>query len=140
MKRLALVLLVACGSSPKPAPEEPPEDHASPPPPRADLWQDGERYAPQGPDDDRFTCAASDDERDRCAAVRPDARCVLDSPPGYWWEIRCKGTAPTEWEDQEAMQQLQSLSVPGCQCTCEPEYYEAADRLDAERERCSRVP
>jgi len=101
------------------------------------TYQDGKLYTER---DDRFTCAGTDQMVADCAALRPDARCVLDSPPGYWWQIRCKGTAPSDEEEMEEMQRLQSLAVPSCECTCDPSYYEAADRLDAERERCSRVP
>jgi hypothetical protein len=139
-----LVLLAACGGStaPAPAPVAPPPMTNAPPPdaaPRDVTYYDRGRVVPGG-GDHFYECIGTDAARDACAAMIPNAHCVLDTPPGYWPTLPCRGAKIEDWELEEHRRTLDATPVPACDCTCDPAYMEAYEREQARRDACGDPP
>lgn len=70
-----------------------------------------------------FGCTADTDLRRSCR--KAGEGCRLESPPGYWTWGGNKGTRVTEEEENAMQEELGRRPLPGCMCSCSPEYEKA---------------
>ncbi len=83
------------------------------------------------PKREAFSCTSNLAQRTQCAKLGAD--CALQAAPGYWqWPAgREQGARLTDEARARAWKEVNARPIPGCMCTCDPEY----ERLDEANSR-----